>query len=104
MPSLFDENYLDNIETEHRKKQEVDDGLEYKICCSHISQVDGSAYAVEVLNGYNPQYVVYPNGLPKGVKPKRCDCNEKSDGWRGGKLVNYLYDIDKKQTKGDDND
>ena len=31
-----------------------------------------------------PHYVVCPDGLPEGVKPKRCDCNGECLGmaWR----------------------
>ena len=36
-----------------------------------------------------------PDGLPEGVKPKRCDCNGECPGWRGGELVNSFYDDDK---------
>ena len=72
----------------------VDDGLEYKICCAHVSPVDGSAYAVEVLEGYDPKYVVYIDGLPEGVEPRRCDCKGECDGWRGGEVVNSLYEME----------
>ena len=81
-------------ELDKERVRDVDDELEYKICCSHVSPVDGSAYAVEVLDGYNPKYVVYTDGLPKGVEPKRCDCKGKCDGWRGGELVNSLYEME----------
>ena len=84
----------DQEELDKQRVGDVDDGLEFKICCSHVSPVDGSAYAVEVLDGYNPKYIVYTDGLPKGVEPKRCDCKGKCDGWRGGELVNQLYDRD----------
>ena len=46
-------------ELDKERVRVVDDGLEYKICCAHVSPVDGSAYAVEVLEGYDPKYVVY---------------------------------------------
>ena len=86
-------------EKERQKDAEIQakmeaDGLAYHICCAHVSKVDGSAYAVEVLEGYEPQYVVYPDGLPEGVCPKRCECDGKGDGWRGGELVNRFYDDD----------
>ena len=65
-----------------------------KICCAHVSKVDGSAYAVKVYDAEpeTPHYVIYPDGLPEGVEPKRCDCNGECAGWRGGELINRLYD------------
>ena len=87
---------LFQAELDKERVQAVDDGLEFKICCAHVSKVDGSAYAVEVLDGYPPQYVVYTDGLPNGIKPKRCDCEGKCDGWRGGELVNSFYARDGK--------
>ena len=93
---LFDEQTEKELrERERLKQKQIEDGgLEYKICCAHVSKVDGSAYAVKILNGYTPEYVVYSDGLSKGVEPKRCECNGKCDGWRGGELVNQLYDRD----------
>ena len=86
---------------EEKERQRMDEieaaGLEYQICCAHVSTVDGSAYAVKILDGYEPKYVVYPDGLPDGVEAKPCDCGGKSDGWRGGELVNRFYERDKQE-------
>ena len=98
---LANEQYEKEYQESKRKKQAERearmkaDGLEYQICCAHVSLVDGSAYAVKVLEGYEPQYVVYPDGLPEGVEAKPCECEGKGAGWRGGELVNQMYDDDK---------
>lgn len=99
MERLFEEEWeREYYEREKQKQAEMaSDGLEYQICCAHVSCVDGSAYAVEVLEDYEPKYVVYPDGLPEGVVPKRCDCGGKSAGWRGGEMVNRFYDEDKEK-------
>ena len=82
-------------EAERKKQAQIEaSGLEYQICCAHVSRVDGSAYAVSTLKGYEPKYIIYRDGLPDGVDPKRCTCNGKGDGWRGGELVNKMFDDD----------
>ena len=102
-PYAAEREHLMEIEFEkeaQRKRDEklkAEEGLEYQICCAHVSLVDGSAYAVKVLDGYPAKYVVYSGGLPKGVEANRCDCEGKSDGWRGGKWVNCMHDKDAAQ-------
>ena len=44
----------DQEELDKQRSRDVDDGLAYKICCAHVSKVDGSAYAVEMLRRIPP--------------------------------------------------
>ena len=103
-----DDNYDDYVEEweaeageRQAQRQNELDRLGSKICCAHVSKVDGSAYAVKIYDAdpKTPHYVVCPDGLPEGVKPKRCDCNGECPGWRGGELVNSFYDRDDKENQ-----
>ena len=73
----FQKMHQKQAERNEAKEKLRREELGLKICCSDVSEVDGSAYIV-YSNGEDFEYVISPDGLPEGETPRCCDCPKQN--------------------------